>query len=179
MLSAIFAVTDGEGLISSRFRRTAAMKAAATSHDEVIFGSWIRLLWMRVFGLRIDGAAVDGAAALLALHNPGLGKCGREPTHGDQYRRRKGENAIFVKLRLLMCGRYRLTAKERYLRDHFGLDVGVQWAPRWNIAPTQMIPTIRQHPKEPTRIFSLMRWGLIPYWAKDPSIGLKTINAMS
>jgi putative SOS response-associated peptidase YedK len=78
-----------------------------------------------------------------------------------------------------MCGRYRLTAKERYLRDHFGLDVGVKWLPRWNIAPTQMIPTIRQHPKEPTRIFNLMRWGLIPYWAKDPSIGLKTINAMS
>ncbi len=42
-----------------------------------------------------------------------------------------------------------------------------------------MIPTIRQHPKEPVRIFSLMRWGLIPYWAKDASIGLKTINAMS
>jgi putative SOS response-associated peptidase YedK len=78
-----------------------------------------------------------------------------------------------------MCGRYRLTAKERYLRDHFGLDVGVKWLPRWNIAPTQMIPTIRQHPKEPIRIFSLMRWGLIPYWAKDASIGLKTINAMS
>jgi putative SOS response-associated peptidase YedK len=78
-----------------------------------------------------------------------------------------------------MCGRYRLTAKERYLRDHFGLDVGVKWLPRWNIAPTQMIPTIRQHPKEPTRIFSLMRWGLIPCWAKDPSIGLKAINAMS
>ncbi len=78
-----------------------------------------------------------------------------------------------------MCGRYRLTAKERYLRDHFGLDVGVKWLPRWNIAPTQMIPTIRQHPKEPVRIFSLMRWGLIPYWAKDASIGLKTINAAS
>jgi putative SOS response-associated peptidase YedK len=44
---------------------------------------------------------------------------------------------------------------------------------------TQMIPTIRQHPKEPKRIFSLLRWGLIPYWAKDPSIGLKTINAVS
>jgi putative SOS response-associated peptidase YedK len=78
-----------------------------------------------------------------------------------------------------MCGRYRLTAKERYLRDHFGLDVGVKWLPRWNIAPTQMIPTIRQHPEEPVRIFSLMRWGLIPYWAKDSPIGLKTINAMS
>ena len=47
------------------------------------------------------------------------------------------------------------------------------------IAPTQMIPTIRQHPKEPVPIFSLMRRGLIPYWAKDASIGLKTINAMS
>src|SRR5437764_11678094 len=42
-----------------------------------------------------------------------------------------------------------------------------------------MIPTIRQQGKEPGRIFSLMRWGLIPYWAKDSSIGLKTINAMS
>jgi len=46
-----------------------------------------------------------------------------------------------------MCGCYRLTTKERYLRDHFGLDVGVKWLPRWNIAPTQMIPTIRQHGK--------------------------------
>jgi putative SOS response-associated peptidase YedK len=78
-----------------------------------------------------------------------------------------------------MCGRYRLTAKQRYLRDHFGLDEDLSWAPRWNIAPTQQIPTVRQHPKEPRRIFSLMRWGLIPHWAKDASIGLRTINAMS
>jgi putative SOS response-associated peptidase YedK len=39
--------------------------------------------------------------------------------------------------------------------------------------------TIRQHPSEPKRIFRLMRWGLIPYWAKESSIALKTINAMS
>jgi len=78
-----------------------------------------------------------------------------------------------------MCGRYRLTAKERYLRDHFGLDEDPPWQPRWNIAPTQLIATIRQHPTEPGRIFSLMRWGLIPYWAKDQSFGLKTVNAMS
>ena len=78
-----------------------------------------------------------------------------------------------------MCGRYRLSAKERYLRDHFGLDVSAKWLPRWNIAHTQMIPTIRQHPKEPKRIFSLMRWGLIPYWAKDAAIGLRTINVVS
>ncbi len=35
-----------------------------------------------------------------------------------------------------MCGRYRLTAKERYLRDHFGLDEDHPWTPRWNITPT-------------------------------------------
>src|SRR2546426_9825608 len=78
-----------------------------------------------------------------------------------------------------MCGRYRLTAKERYIRDHFGLDADPPWTPRWNIAPTQQIATIRQHRSQPKRIFGLMRWGLIPYWAKEPSIGLKTINAMS
>ena len=78
-----------------------------------------------------------------------------------------------------MCGRYRLTAKERYIRDHFGLDEDPSWAPRWNIAPTQPVPTIRQDRKTPKRTFNLARWGLIPYWAKDPSIALKTINAMS
>ena len=78
-----------------------------------------------------------------------------------------------------MCGRYRLTAKERYLRDHFGLDEDPSWTPHWNIAPTQQIATIRQHRSAPKRVFGLMRWGLIPYWAKDPSIGMKTINAMS
>jgi putative SOS response-associated peptidase YedK len=78
-----------------------------------------------------------------------------------------------------MCGRYRLTAKERYLRNHFSLDDDPAWQPRWNIAPTQLVAAIRQHPKEPQRIFGLMRWGLIPYWAKDQSFGLKTINAMS
>jgi len=47
----------------------------------MISRSWVRLLRMCVFGLRIDGTAVDGAAALLTLHNPGLGKCGGEPNH--------------------------------------------------------------------------------------------------
>src|SRR5439155_22965936 len=45
-----------------------------------------------------------------------------------------------------MCGRYRLAAKERYIRDHFGLDEDPPWTPRWNIAPTQQVATIRQHP---------------------------------
>jgi putative SOS response-associated peptidase YedK len=78
-----------------------------------------------------------------------------------------------------MCGRYRLSAKERYLRDHFGLAGDVPWEPRWNIAPTQKVPIIRQDRKEPKRALGLVRWGLIPAWAKDASIGFKTINAMS
>ena len=78
-----------------------------------------------------------------------------------------------------MCGRYRLTAKERYIADHFDLEESeVQWTPRYNIAPTQEAAIVRQDRKQPKRIFSLMRWGLVPSWAKDISIGFKTINAM-
>jgi len=79
-----------------------------------------------------------------------------------------------------MCGRYRLTAKERYIAEHFNLDdEEVQWSPRYNIAPTQQVPVIRQDTREPRRHFSLMRWGLIPYFANDAGIGNRTINAMT
>jgi len=53
------------------------------------------------------------------------------------------------------------------------------WSPRYNIAPTQFVPVIRQHPKEPVRQLALMRWGLIPSWAHDPSGAAKMINARS
>jgi putative SOS response-associated peptidase YedK len=78
-----------------------------------------------------------------------------------------------------MCGRYRLTAKERYIRDHFGLDEDVEWSPRWNIAPTQQVPTIRQDSNEPRRTWMAGRWGLIPSWARDAAIGVRTINAVA
>jgi putative SOS response-associated peptidase YedK len=65
-----------------------------------------------------------------------------------------------------MCGRYRLSSKERYLRDHFGLEEDPVWMPRWNIAPTQPVAAIRQDAKEPKRTFGLLRWGLIPYWPR-------------
>jgi putative SOS response-associated peptidase YedK len=42
-----------------------------------------------------------------------------------------------------------------------------------------MVPMIRQDRREPQRTFSLVRWGLIPSWSKDASMGLRTINAMS
>jgi putative SOS response-associated peptidase YedK len=78
-----------------------------------------------------------------------------------------------------MCGRYRLTAKERWLSEYFSIPAeDIEWAARWNIAPTDEVATVRQHRHEPRRIFAKMRWGLIPYWAKDMSIGAKTINAV-
>jgi putative SOS response-associated peptidase YedK len=53
------------------------------------------------------------------------------------------------------------------------------WSPRYNIAPTRLVPVIRQNPKEPFRQLALMRWGLIPSWAHDPSAAAKVINARS
>jgi putative SOS response-associated peptidase YedK len=46
-------------------------------------------------------------------------------------------------------------------------------------SPTQPVPVIRQNPKQPIRQLSLMCWGLIPHWAKDPSVVASTINARS
>lgn len=79
-----------------------------------------------------------------------------------------------------MCGRYRLSKRKQILEEHFDADFGEQdWTPRYNIAPTQPVPVIRQHPKEPKRVLSLMRWGLIPSWAKDASGAAGMINARS
>jgi putative SOS response-associated peptidase YedK len=79
-----------------------------------------------------------------------------------------------------MCGRYRLTAKERWLSNYFNIDPeDLDWAARWNVAPTQEVATIRQDRKLPKRRFSLMRWGLIPYWSKDSAFAASTINAAS
>jgi putative SOS response-associated peptidase YedK len=79
-----------------------------------------------------------------------------------------------------MCGRYKLSRRKQILEEHFNSDSGEDdWTPRYNIAPTQPVPVIRQSPKEPTRELSLMRWGLIPSWAKDQSAAARMINARS
>jgi putative SOS response-associated peptidase YedK len=77
-----------------------------------------------------------------------------------------------------MCGRYKLSRRKQIIEEHFDTDSGDEdWSPRYNIAPTQPVPVIRQHPKEPVRELSLMRWGLIPSWAKDSSVAAQMINA--
>jgi putative SOS response-associated peptidase YedK len=79
-----------------------------------------------------------------------------------------------------MCGRYRLSRRKQIIEGHFDSVSGEEnWSPRYNIAPTQCVPIIRQHPKEPRRELSLVRWGLIPLWAKDASGAAGMINARS
>jgi putative SOS response-associated peptidase YedK len=82
-------------------------------------------------------------------------------------------------MRPSMCGRYRASRRKQIIEEHFDASGEEDWNPRYNIAPTQPVPVIRQHPKEPQRVFSLMRWGLIPSWAKDASGAAKMINARS
>src|SRR5215469_6989536 len=79
-----------------------------------------------------------------------------------------------------MCGHYRLSRRKQIIEKHFGAaEWQDDWNPRYNIAPAQPVPVVRQHPKEPIRTMSLMRWGLIPHWAKGPSIAATMINAKS
>ena len=79
-----------------------------------------------------------------------------------------------------MCGRYRLSRRKQLLEEHFATDPWEgDWNPRYNIAPTQPVPVIRQDPKQPGRRLSLIRWGLIPAWAKDASGAARMINARS
>jgi len=79
-----------------------------------------------------------------------------------------------------MCGRYRLSRRKQIIEEYFdAADWQDDWNPRYNIAPTQPVPVIRQHPKEPIRQISPMKWGLVPHLAKDASGAASTINARS
>ena len=74
-----------------------------------------------------------------------------------------------------MCGRYTLTVTGRVIMNLFDLDEVPKIAPRYNIAPTQPALIVRM--TEDGRCAANARWGLIPSWAKDPSIGSRLINA--
>jgi len=74
-----------------------------------------------------------------------------------------------------MCGRYNLITDAQAFIDAFQVINHLDWQPRYNIAPSQKVPAIRQ--EEDGRKAVLLRWGLIPYWAKDEKFGYRTINA--
>ena len=75
-----------------------------------------------------------------------------------------------------MCGRYSLTSPVEAMRHLFGLEVSANLAPRYNIAPSQEVAVVRLDAAGMCS-FELLRWGLVPSWAKDPAIGNKMINA--
>jgi putative SOS response-associated peptidase YedK len=75
-----------------------------------------------------------------------------------------------------MCGRYSQTTSIEELNRLFGVTERVNLPPRYNIAPTQDAPVVRLD-KEGARQLLQMRWGLIPFWAKDQKIGNRLINA--
>ena len=75
-----------------------------------------------------------------------------------------------------MCGRYALYGPRSRIRDRFDLDDGFDFGPRYNIAPTTNVLVVRPGPNG-RRVGSLYRWGLIPGWAKDGTMGAKLSNA--
>jgi putative SOS response-associated peptidase YedK len=75
-----------------------------------------------------------------------------------------------------MCGRFTLTTPLEGLREVFGFLELPNLAPRANIAPTQEVLAVRLG-EDAGRHATLLRWGLIPGWAKEAAIGAKMINA--
>jgi putative SOS response-associated peptidase YedK len=76
-----------------------------------------------------------------------------------------------------MCGRFTLFEADTILLKEFGAPISFGLTPRYNIAPSQQILAVRPSTGKGGREAAFLRWGLIPHWAKDPSIGNRMINA--
>jgi len=78
-----------------------------------------------------------------------------------------------------MCGRFVLMTPGKSLAEHFMLDEAPSLEPRYNIAPTQPVAMIKQKAGTSLRELKMVRWGLIPFWAKEAKMGAGFINARS
>ncbi len=76
-----------------------------------------------------------------------------------------------------MCGRYTLSQPSDIVTELGVEGSGMELAPRYNIAPTQNAPIVRPDKAGEKKELALLRWGLIPFWAKDAKIGNRMINA--
>lgn len=76
-----------------------------------------------------------------------------------------------------MCGRYTLKATPGVVADQFRFEELSDLTPRYNIAPSQPVVSVRMNSGSTTREGVMLKWGLIPSWAKDPAMGMKLINA--
>ena len=73
-----------------------------------------------------------------------------------------------------MCGRFQLSVKGKQISERFNVEVFDElYKPNYNCAPSQKLPVITN--AEPGKL-SFFRWGLVPFWAKDPKIGYRMIN---
>lgn len=75
-----------------------------------------------------------------------------------------------------MCGRFAFYSPSEATAALFGVDASIAVEPRYNIAPTQFIAAIRED-EDRNRELVMLRWGLVPFWARDPAIGNRMINA--
>jgi putative SOS response-associated peptidase YedK len=75
-----------------------------------------------------------------------------------------------------MCGRFAFYSPAEAAAALFGISASFNIEPRYNIAPTQYVAAIRNGADEEREVV-MLRWGLVPFWAKDPSIGNRMINA--
>ena len=78
-----------------------------------------------------------------------------------------------------MCGRFTLRSSGKVVAEAFDLPEVPELQPRFNIAPAQPVAVVRQKPDRMERELAFLRWGLIPAWADDPSIGDRMANARS
>jgi putative SOS response-associated peptidase YedK len=78
-----------------------------------------------------------------------------------------------------MCGRYTLHSRAEIIAERFGVQVPPTLSERFNIAPSQQVLAVRLNPEVQQRELVALRWGLIPFWADDPSIGNRMTNARS
>ncbi len=78
-----------------------------------------------------------------------------------------------------MCGRFVLMTVGSALAEHFHVAEEPDLEPRYNIAPTQLVVIVRSEEGGGRRELRLVKWGLIPFWAKDPKIASRLINARS
>ena len=80
-----------------------------------------------------------------------------------------------------MCGRFAFYSPAEATAALFGVTGSLDVDPRYNIAPMQYIAAIRDNEEnadeQSTRELVMLRWGLVPSWAKDPAIGNRMINA--
>ena len=79
-----------------------------------------------------------------------------------------------------MCGRARLSSDVSEIKLAFRIPPDrptPNFPPSWNVVPTNSLPVVRYDQKAGQRSLDLLRWGLIPYWAKDINVGFANINA--